>query len=412
MPAKVLPALVAAWLCFSLPLLGATKAGLQRSVDQATLERPVLVFFSVKNECDLCPGYIHDVLRHPDFMRLLGQYRTTWSYIVFDNAPYLDPKATLPPNLRAELELAQQFGLDVSKKGATNPRDFPSLFLATGAGKLTRLKINLDHPNGELRQLMDQISAALLPFPEAPLAALPASGMIVAYGSNLAYAWDGTTTTPPQIFANGNPAAKTTDPGIAALAIGHHGQQFFAVTRGRTGLPTPLMRGEKVGVQILYTPPAPGGDVDPFINDIKLDDEDNVYISQTRKGVGKILRLVHQGAETTWTVEPFYVDRAADLPDWTGNFAFGRLENGATDLNMLYLISQRSLYRIGRKNGVWLNPQKINFPNAVPVDAILVTKPNEAIVCSGQQLLQLQGWSNWRVVLKLPAVLRNVFVAP
>jgi hypothetical protein len=407
---KSLAVTVAGILCLWSCAFAVTPQVSAKRVEQATDARPLLVFFADQNSCALCPDYENNVLKNPDFLRFLNRNGVSQMWVIFEQTPYYNPNVTLLSSHREKLDLARQFDLDVANKGRANPDDFPSLFLVTGFGKKTRLKINLQKMAAEPKRLVEDLANALLPFPDPPLAAVPAPGMIVAYSPHMGFAWD-RATTPPQVFAHANPAAKATDPGIGALAIGRNGQQFFAPTASRPGRATPLCRSDRTTNEVLFTPPAPGGDVDPVICDIELDDADEVYFSQVRGGAGKIFHLVHDAPAAKWRPEIVYTSRVADLPQWNGRFSFGRLENGAMDMNMLYLIADGAIHRVWRKDGVWLTPQKLALPQRLIADSIRVTGPAEAFLTSGRQLVQMMSWVAWKAALTLPTEVHGVSVA-
>lgn len=404
-------ALCFATLVIARPAMGAGSLPWLSRLEQSTPDRPLVIFFSVKGPTDVSSTYHKEVIQSREFLTFLGRRSGGWLWVYFSNIPYLDAKATLPPDLRGKLELARACGLDVSDKMKLNANDYPSLFLATGLGRITRLNINLEQPRGEVERIEQQIDSNLTAITESPLSALPAPGMLVVYTSSVGYAWDQKNTNPPQIFTHGNVMAKPTDPGIAALALGHDGAQFYAASHAHIGAPVSLVRGDRSGSRILFTADASGSDVTAEIRDIRAGEADSVYFSQTRKGAGKIFRLAAGDKPADPKPEIFYTSRLTDLQNWTGNFCFGRKPGGEVDTDLLYLIADRTIHRVGRKDGVWLAPQRIQFPNPLPVDAIEATAPDEAFVVAGRQLVEVKSWSNWRAVLTLPVAMRNVTVA-
>jgi hypothetical protein len=229
-------------------------------------------------------------------------------------------------------------------------------------------------------------------------------GMIVVLGdgkpvggqpTSLAYAWDRKADKPPLFFSGQSLLVGD----VHALAITRDGGHYY-VCKNRFD----IVRDDHKSQEAVFKHAT-------YVRHVALDDADNLYFSESSgaREDGKIYRLVPAAGGGAAKADLLCTVGLADVGSWSGDFAFGRTNDGKLDTDTLYLGSGNqvpsSIYRMIRKAGTWNKPERV-FDANMPINGLVMTGPGEGYFVSGNQVYQLTDLRKLKSVLTLPDVTR------
>jgi serine/threonine protein kinase len=224
--------------------------------------------------------------------------------------------------------------------------------------------------------------------------------------ASLGYVWDRAAEHPALFNRVSNLGGE-----VDAFVVDRKNQEYYVLANTTT-----IVKAGKDGAALFYQHTT-------YVRDLALDDDDQVYFSESRGsgGDGKIYLVHPPRGSTAANITLFCTARLQDLGHWGGNFAFGRTPKGGLDTDTLYLSSaggagggrpaESSVYRLKRKGDSWGSAELV-FTSDTPIGGLMFVDPRAGYYVSGNRVFRLTEQQGGEVVLTLPDVSRLKTISP